>query len=199
MIKNIVFDLGRVLIDWDPYGYMIKHFEKEVAEFLKKHVFETEDWQIMDKGEISEEELWQDKLDKFPDYKDYILHMKGKVLELLTPIQQNVSLIPLLKEKGFKLFVLSNFSKNSFQKVFEKYDFFKYFDGMIISSHVKEIKPYERIYQILIEKYKINPEESLYIDDKMENIETGKKLGFKTIHLDKPEELKEKLKEYIEL
>ncbi|MBO8140460.1 MAG: HAD family phosphatase [Thermosipho sp. (in: Bacteria)] len=199
MIKNIVFDLGRVLLNWDPYSYMIKHFEKEVAEFLKKHVFETEDWQMMDKGEITEEELWQDKLDKYPDYKDYILHMKNKVLDLLVPIEQNVSLIPLLKEKGYKLFVLSNFSKNTFQKVFEKYDFFKYFDGMVISSHVREIKPYEKIYQILIKKYKVKPGESLYIDDKIENIETGKKLGFKTIHLEMPLKLEEKLKKYIEV
>jgi len=199
MIKNIVFDLGRVLLNWDPYSYMIKHFEKEVAEFLKKHVFETEDWQMMDKGEITEEELWQDKLGKYPDYKDYILHMKNKVLDLLVPIEQNVSLIPLLKEKGYKLFVLSNFSKNTFQKVFEKYDFFKYFDGMVISSHVREIKPYEKIYQILIKKYKVKPGESLYIDDKIENIETGKKLGFKTIHLEMPLKLEEKLKKYIEV
>lgn len=199
MIKNIVFDLGRVLLNWDPYSYMLKHFPKDVAEFLEKNVFETDDWKLMDKGELTEEDLWEDKLKKFPEYKEYILHMKEKVLELLSPIKENVSLIPLLKERGYKLYILSNFSKETFEKVQKKYEFFKFFDGMVISSHVKEIKPNEKIYQILIEKYNIKPEESLYIDDKIENIETGKKLGFKTIHLDDPNKLEERLKEYINI
>ncbi|SHH29032.1 HAD family hydrolase [Thermosipho atlanticus] len=196
-IDNIVFDLGRVLINWDPYSYMIEKFKTEVADFLKKAVFDTDDWDLMDKGELTEEELWEKKLIKYPEYREYILHMKEKVVELLTPIEKNVKLIPVLKHKGFKLYILSNFSKVTFDKVYKKYDFFKYFDGMIISSHVGEIKPDEKIYKILIEKYNINPEISLYIDDKIENILTGQKVGFKTIHLEKPELLKAKLRAYI--
>ncbi|MBO8161235.1 MAG: HAD family phosphatase [Thermosipho sp. (in: Bacteria)] len=178
---------------------MLKKFGKEIADVLRKAVFETGDWNLMDKGELTEEELWEDKLNKYPEHRDYILHMKEKVIDILIPINENISLIPKLKEKGYKLYVLSNFSKVTFEKVYKKNEFFKYFDGMVISSHVKEVKPEEKIYKILIERYKLEPAKSLYIDDKLENVEMGKKLGFKTIHLEQPEILKEKLKEYIEL
>ena len=197
MIENIVFDLGRVLINWEPDKYMMEKFDKNTTEFLLKNVFNTPDWNLMDKGEISEKKLWENKLEQFPQYKEEIEHMKNKVLYLLTPIEENTKLISQLKELGYKLFILSNFSEKAFEFVYNKYDFFKCFDGMVISSHVRAIKPEEKIYRILIEKYNLKPEKSLYIDDKIENIEAGKKLGFNTIHLQNPRDLKRKLSEFL--
>ncbi|MDN5324432.1 MAG: putative hydrolase of the superfamily [Thermosipho sp. (in: thermotogales)] len=198
-IENVVFDLGRVLLNWDPYGYMKKRFKKEVADFLRSYVFETDDWDLMDKGELTEDKLWEMKLKNYPEYREYILHMKEKVVELLSPIEENIKIVYKLKDMGYKLYILSNFSAKTFEKVYKKYEFFKYFDGMVISSHVKEVKPNVKIYKILVQKYNINPANSLYIDDKVENIETGKKLGFKTIHLEKPNMLKEMINKYIKI
>lgn len=199
MINNIIFDLGRVLINWEPEKYMKKVFDENTTSFLLEKIFNTNDWNLMDKGVIDEKTLWENKLNQYPEYKKEIEHMKNKVLDLLTPIEENAKLLYILKEKGYNLYILSNFSKIAFQKVYEKYDFFKLFDGMIISSHVKSIKPEDEIYKILIEKYKINPAESLYIDDKIENIKTGEKFGFKTIHLEKPEDLKDKLSKILKI
>ncbi len=193
MIKNIVFDLGRVLINWEPYEYMLKHFPKDVADKLNREIFEHQDWQLMDKGIISENQLWQKKIEELPEYAQYILHMKEKSPQLLTPIEENVEIAGILKQKGFKLYVLSNFSENNFKMVYEKYDFFKLFDGMIISSDVKAIKPEREIYLKLIKRYNLIPQESLFIDDKWENIKTAQEFGFKTIHLPYPWQLKEKL------
>lgn len=199
MINNIIFDLGRVLINWEPEKYMKKVFDENTTSFLLEKIFNTNDWNLMDKGVIDEQTLWENKLNQYPEYKKEIEHMKNKVLDLLTPIEENAKLLYILKEKGYNLYILSNFSKIAFQKVYEKYDFFKLFDGMIISSHVKSIKPEDEIYKILIEKYKINPAESLYIDDKIENIKAGEKFGFKTIHLEKPEDLKDKLSKILKI
>ncbi|ABV33819.1 MULTISPECIES: HAD family hydrolase [Pseudothermotoga] len=193
MLKNIVFDLGRVLVNWEPYEYMLKRFPKDVADRLNREIFEHKDWQLMDKGVISEDQLWQKKLEELAEYAQYVLHMKEKSPQLLTPIEQNVKLLDILKEKGFKLYVLSNFSENNFKMIYEKYDFFKLFDGMIISSYVKAVKPEREIYLKLINKYNLVPQESLFIDDKLENIQTAQEIGFKTIHLPHHWQLKEKL------
>ncbi|QTA38299.1 HAD family phosphatase [Thermosipho ferrireducens] len=193
-IDTVIFDLGRVLINWYPYKYMKEKFGEDLAEKLNKAIFNATEWNLMDKGLLSEEELWNLHLKRFPDLKFYIEHLKSKVTEFLTPIEDNIKLIPKLKEKGYRLFILSNFSKNSFEAIYKKYDFFNYFDGMVISSHHKTVKPEKKIYQILIEKYNITPSTSLFIDDKIENINTARELGFSTIHLENPLELKKQLK-----
>ncbi len=190
-IKNIVFDLGKVLIDWQPYEYMVKKFGKETAEFLEKVIFSSKEWNLMDKGIINEQELWNLFMYKHPEYKIPIEHLKENVTNLLIEIKDNTKLLEPLKAMGYKLYVLSNFSELNFAYVYGKYDFFKKFDGMVISSHVKQIKPDKEIFEILIERYDIIPQESLFIDDRLENIQTAKMLGFEVIHLTDHTRLKE--------
>lgn len=183
MIKNIVFDLGRVLLEWEPYQYMLKVFPKHVADEMNEKIFESRDFWLMDKGLMNEDQLWQKKMEELPHLREYILHMKEAVPKLLVPIEKNVKLLPKLKEKGFRLYVLSNFSEKHFEMVYKKYDFFKFFDGMIISSHVKLAKPEKEIFIELIRRYDLAPEESLFIDDKIENVKVAQELGFNIIHV----------------
>ncbi|MCS7174187.1 HAD family hydrolase [Pseudothermotoga sp.] len=197
MIRNFVFDLGRVLLDWEPYEYMLKVFPKSVADEINEKIFESKDWWLMDKGIFSEEQLWEKKLKELPHLSEYIVHMKEKVPQLLIPIEENVKILPKLKQKGFKLYVLSNFSEKNFELVYSKYDFFKFFDGMVISSHVKLAKPEKEIYLELIKRYNLVPKDSLFIDDKLENIQTARMLGFECIHLTDHRNLTEKLKDLL--
>lgn len=198
MIKNIVFDLGRVLLSWEPYRYMLKTFPKHVADEMNEKIFESRDFWLMDKGLMNEEQLWQKKMEELPHLKEYILHMKKAVIELLVPIEKNVRLLPKLKEKGFKLYVLSNFSERHFETVYKKYDFFKFFDGMIISSHVKLAKPEKEIFLELIRRYGIAPQESVFIDDKLENVNVARELGFRTVHVTDQIDLEEELRRVLE-
>ncbi|WP_232503737.1 HAD family hydrolase [Thermotoga profunda] len=193
VLKNIVFDLGRVLVSWGPYEFMLKNFPKEVADHLNAEIFEHPDWQEIDRGSISQEEFWERKLQILVEYKQYILSLKKEVPRLLKPIQENVRLLPILKDKGFRLFVLSNFGKDNFEMIYRDFEFFKIFDGIVVSAYVHSIKPEEKIYLELINKYKIVPQQSLFIDDKFENIQIAQNLGFKTLHLPKSDELSEKL------
>ncbi|MFN4191268.1 MAG: HAD family hydrolase [Pseudothermotoga sp.] len=193
MFDTIVFDLGRVLISWDPQGYMERVFGQEVSEFLQRNVFQSREWDLMDKGDIEEEKLWGMMIQRYPEYERYILHMKQRVKELLKPIDENVQLLPFLKQRGYRLFVLSNFGKNGFDHVSKEYDFFKYFDGIVISSHVNQIKPDEEIFKILIHRYDVRPERSIFIDDKLENVQAAIRLGFTVIHLTDHRQLREQL------
>ncbi|AEH51515.1 HAD family hydrolase [Pseudothermotoga thermarum] len=190
MVKNVVFDLGGVLLSWEPYKYMLENFGKEVADFLNQKVFEDKDWWLMDQGVYTEKELWEKKKAQLPEYRHYLEILEKVVPELLVPIQENVSVALRLKELGYKIYILSNFSKNNFDYVYSKYDFFKAFDGMVISSHVNVVKPDEKIYRILIERYSLIPQECLYVDDRKENVEMGLKLGFFAVHLEVPYQLK---------
>jgi len=189
-VKNIVFDLGGVLIDWRPCEYLLESFPEEVARVLEKEIFKHEDWKLMDRGVLPENELWEKKKRELPEFKEYVERLEREVPELLRPIEENVRLLPALK-KSFKLYALSNYGKIYFEMVRKKYDFFKLFDGMVISSHVGYLKPEKEIYLELIRRYGIAPEESLFIDDTPENVKTAREIGFRAVRLEKPSKLKE--------
>ncbi|ABQ46317.1 HAD-superfamily hydrolase, subfamily IA, variant 3 [Thermotoga petrophila RKU-1] len=189
-VKNIVFDLGGVLIDWRPCEYLLESFPEEVARVLEKEIFKHEDWKLMDRGVLPENELWEKKKRELPEFKEYVERLEREVPELLRPIEENVRLLPALK-KSFKLYALSNYGKIYFEMVRKKYDFFKLFDGMVISSHVGYLKPEKEIYLELIRRYGIAPEESLFIDDTPENVEAARELGFRAVRLEEPSRLKE--------
>lgn len=195
-IENIVFDLGRVLVKWYPEEYLEKKYGKDVSEIIATRVLNSHEWLEMDRGILSEEELWNRKISELNGLKEVLLDLKERTLELLEPFDENVSLLPVLKEKGYRLFVLSNFSKSMFRKIREKYDFFNLFDGLVISSDHFTVKPEKRIYQILIESFGVNPECSLFIDDKLENVLTAAELGFHVIHLREPLTLRDRLAEF---
>ncbi|KHC90344.1 HAD family hydrolase [Thermotoga sp. Mc24] len=189
-VKNIVFDLGGVLIDWRPSEYLLESFPEEVARVLEKEIFKHEDWKLMDRGVLSENVLWEKKKRELSELREYVERLEREVPEILRAIEENVRLLPLLKE-SFKLYALSNYGKIYFETVREKYDFFKLFDGMVISSHVGYLKPEKEIYLELIRRYGIAPEESLFIDDTPENVEVARKLGFRAVRLEEPSRLKE--------
>ncbi|PLV57032.1 haloacid dehalogenase [Thermotoga sp. SG1] len=194
-MENIVFDLGGVLIDWRPCEYLVESFPEEVAQVLEREIFRHEDWKKMDRGVLLENKLWEKKKKELSEYREYIERLEREVPQLLKPIEENVKVVPVLKKKDFKLYILSNYGRIYFEMVRKKYDFFDFFDGMVISSHVGFIKPEKEIYLELIRRYGIVPKESLFIDDLKENVEAARRLGFKVVHLEEPSRLKEVLAE----
>ena len=113
---------------------------------------------------------------------------------MLIPITENVEIAYELKKKGYHLYLLSNFHKEAIQTMYQQYDFFDIFEGGVISAEEKVVKPDEEIYTILLERYHLNPEESLFIDDSLANIKAGNRLGIQGIHLPYLANLKEELK-----
>lgn len=179
MIKNIVFDLGRVVIEFDPVSYLKRlGFDNETSKFLGNVVFEGKEWQECDAGKYgSNKELIPVLSKKYPRYKEQIeLALNEKWEEILILKEESANLLKRLKKQGFNIYILSNLSEDAHNAV-KKYDFFDYVDGGIYSYQVKLCKPDKRIYSELLNKYNLIPKETIFIDDREENIKAAEELG----------------------
>jgi epoxide hydrolase-like predicted phosphatase len=180
MIKNIVFDLGNVLISFRPSEYFDKKgYPENIKSKILNDIFASKEWQMLDSGEINTSEAINSIALKSSLNKEEIAHIFNLRTDVIFPIDQNVLLLPELKKQGFRLYYLSNFPIDIFEEVKTGYYFFRYFDGGLISAEAKSSKPDRRIYEILLERYKIIPDDTLYIDDIEINVKTAESLGMK--------------------
>jgi glucose-1-phosphatase len=180
MVKNIVFDLGNVLISFKPSEFFEKKgYSRTIRETILNDIFASKEWLMLDNGEMSTKETIDAIAQKSSLNREEIAHIFKLRTELIYPIDQNVRLLPGLKKRGFRLYFLSNFPIDLFEEVKTGYFFFKYFDGGVISGEAKVSKPDPRIYDILIKKYSLVPDECLYIDDLEINVNVARETGMK--------------------
>lgn len=195
MIKNIVFDIGNVLVSFKPKDYLYGKFEDNVlADRLHKIIFTGSEWVGLDEGTITEEDAFLKFCSMNRDCEKHIMEIKNDWYGMLTPIEGSIKIVYELKSKGYKLYLLSNYHTQAFDWIYENYDFFKLFDGMIVSAKVKCLKPSPDIFKKLAKTYQILPEESVFIDDTLINIDAAEKLGFKALHFTSPDQLFEDLR-----
>lgn len=195
MIKNIVFDIGRVLIWWD-----VKILYKEVfaTEEDMNNFFDTIsffDWNLsMDAGKPFAVGV-KEKQEQFPQYAKEIA-MFDEYWEKTAPyyLEEPVRVLKELKEKNYNLYALTNFSSEKFALSKKRFDFLNIFDGTVVSAEEKLVKPNPDIFLLLCKRYNFIPEESVFIDDSEANIKTAKELGFKTILFKYPDLLRPQLK-----
>lgn len=180
MIKNIVFDLGNVLISFRPSEYFDKKgYPENIKSKILTDIFASKEWRMLDSGEINTSEAIESIALTSSLKKEEIAHIFNLRIDLIFPIDQNVILLPELKKQGFRLYFLSNFPLDIFEEVKTDYYFFRYFDGGLISAEARSSKPDRQIYEILLKKYNIIPQETLYIDDLEINVKTAESLGMK--------------------
>lgn len=180
MIKNIIFDLGNVLISFRPEEYLnANNYSAEDKTSILNDIFYSKEWLQLDNGDISLNEAIDSIAEKSSLLKEKIAHIFNLRTDIMVPFQENANLLPELRNKGFRLYYLSNFPLDVFPEIKSNYYFFRYFDGGVISAEVRFSKPDYRIYKVLIEKYSLVPEESLFIDDLEINVEAAVKLGMK--------------------
>jgi putative hydrolase of the HAD superfamily len=180
MVKNIIFDLGNVLISFRPSEYFSKNnYPEAIRTTILSDIFGSEEWQMIDKGEISTAEAIDAIAKKSSLNKEEIVHIFNLRTDLMFPLDQNVRLLPALKKQGFRLYFLSNFPLDIFDDIKNGYYFFKHFEGGLISAEAKSSKPESRIFEILLEKYSLAPEECLFIDDIEINVRAAEALGMK--------------------
>jgi len=196
-VRNIIFDLGNVLLNFKPIDYLHgKITNKEKAQQIYEKIFTSEEWLMLDRGVMTEEEAVNKICHRSIEDRELIMLVMHNWYQLLTPIEETVEILKELKHKGYKLYFLSNFHLLAYEDVTKRYDFFKYFDGGTLSFKEKLMKPEKEIYEKLMTRYTIDPTESIFIDDTKENIEGAKKLGFETIFFLNPNDLRHKLDEY---
>ncbi len=177
-IKNIIFDMGGVIIDFRPEYTLKKYFDNENdRQLILKEVFQAPIWRDMDRGTISVEQLQAYAAEKIPP------HLRDKVCDIILnwfdempPKEDIYEVVKILKENGYKIYLLSNASRD-FYKSKDNYPAFKLFDGFIISADYLLLKPERELYEILYKSFDIKPEESYFIDDMQINIDGAKEAG----------------------
>ena len=198
MIRNIIFDLGNVLLSWKPDEYLeTTEYSKEEIPIILDDIFRSNEWLKLDNGDLTVKEAIDIIASKSRLDRALIEQVFEKRIEILHPLTENVKLLPGLKKRGYKLYYLSNFPKDLFQPVLDRNDFFSYFDGGIISADLRLSKPDVRIFKTLLDKYTLKAEESLFIDDLHPNILGARESGIKSIHLDHHHKLDRYIKEVL--
>jgi len=198
MIKNIIFDIGNVLLEFKPLDYLKKSFNDDnIEKLLYKEIFQCQEWLHLDRGVLTQDEAVEVISSRNPNYEVHIKKCMDNWIDILTPIEGTVKILNELKENGYKLYLLSNFHSLAFETVYSKYDFFKHFDGGIISYKEKLLKPETEIYTKLLDTYNLNSEECLFIDDTLVNIEAANSLGINTLHFESHVTLKENLNKFL--
>lgn len=169
MIKNIIFDLGNVVIQ-NPNIDIVNEFfiDKKDAQIFNDYIFKSEYWKMMDLGNMTNKEvsdnIIKNKLIKVNDYGE----IQNFMMSWFSKCKINEEVINLgktLKYNGYNIYILSNMAISTYEYFKEKYDFFSIVDGTIISAYEKVKKPDKKIFEILLSRYKLNAEECLLIDD----------------------------------
>jgi 2-haloacid dehalogenase len=196
-INTIIFDLGGVLIDWNPhYVFTDSYFDsKEKKDYFFSHIC-TPDWNEEQDAGRSIVEATQELVAKFPDWEQPIRDYYGRWTEMLNgPIHETVEIFRQLKGSGrFKLYALTNWQANLFDIALVRYDFLHWFDGRVVSGVEKTRKPFPEFYQILLDRYTVKPGEAIFVDDNLRNVKAGEALGIRSLHFKSPSQFKEELR-----
>ena len=189
MIRNIVFDIGRVLIEFEWFDYVGKLFSKETAEKVTAAMWGTGYWKQLDIALLTDDEILELFYSAGPEYRKEIREAFDRVGECVKRRDWAIPMIDDLKSRGYRVYYLSNFSEHVMGSNPEALDFVSHMDGGIFSCDVKVIKPASEIYTKLIDKYDLLPEECLFIDDHRDNVAAAKKCGMKAIRFENREQL----------
>ncbi len=195
-IKSIVFDLGNVLIYWNPKNLFDENYfdSVEKRDYFLSNIC-TDAWNEEQDAGRSIVEATRLKIDQYPEWEKAIRDYYGRWTEMLRgPIDGSVEILKSLKKGSqYKLYALTNWNSCLFEVALVRYNFLDWFDGRIVSGEEKIRKPDPAFYGLLSVKYGVKPEESLFIDDNLRNIRAASELGFKCIHFENAEQLKRDL------
>lgn len=198
-IEAVIFDLGGVLVDWNPeylYAKIFKNDAKKMTWFLNTVC--TPAWNMeQDAGRTFEEGI-EILTTAYPEYEPEIRSFFERWEEMIkSENKDTVLILNLLSELNkVKLYALTNWSSETFPIAQRRFDFLKRFEGIVVSGEEKTRKPFSKIYEITLDRYGLKAENCLFIDDSFENIEAAKLLGFNTVHFTNALQLNMDLKEF---
>lgn len=197
MIKNIIFDVGNVLVEWEPENAMRRlGMDAATVDAVADATVRTKDWDEADRGACAPEEMLLRFIRKAPEYEKEIQCFWEHIGMAIYQFDYVKEWMTALKERGYHLYILSNYSAWTYEHTKEALSFLADVDGALFSFQVKQIKPEPEIYHTLLGRYGLKAEECVFLDDKEENIEGARACGIHGIRFFSYEQAKQSLKEY---
>ena len=198
MIKNVVFDIGNVLIAFSWRDVMKDvGIKDEDMDVIANATVRSPYWNELDRGIMTEDEVLQKFIEGAPDHEDDVKRFFARVTDSMPPFDYSKGWLHGVKERGYGVYILSNFSNYNFNTCKPSYTFLEEADGMIISYQHKVVKPERKIYEILLKTYSLDPRECVFIDDREDNIAAAVALGFHGIVFKSYEDANDKLNELL--
>jgi putative hydrolase of the HAD superfamily len=179
-IRNIVFDVGGVLVEWRPHLILSALYPNDRAkqDLVRSQVFANHGWaHVVDRGLLDERQvvLWFQSQTGLPGPD--MQRLFRLVHDLLEPIPASLELLRELSAAGLNLYCLSNMPEFTWRYLQKTWDFWSLFKGVVVSCHLRKIKPEPEIYQHLMQQYSLRPEECVFIDDREENANGARAVG----------------------
>jgi 2-haloacid dehalogenase len=196
LVSTVVFDVGNVLLDWNPRHLYRALFddraamERFLSEICPSH------WNLeLDRGRPFAEAV-AERIARFPDFADHIRAYDARWSEMIAgEIAGTVALLERLAERGVPLYALTNFSAEKFEETQSRFAFFERFAGVVVSGRVKLLKPDPAIYRLLLETYRLDPAHCLFIDDSAVNVDGARAVGMSALRFESPEQIERALVE----
>lgn len=198
-IDTIIFDLGGVLIDWNPeYVYLdVFNGDREKMKWFFDNIC-THDWNENQDAGYPLAKATEERVALFPEHEELIRMYYGRWMDMLgEAIFDTVDILDqLVSKKQHKIVALTNWSHETFPVALERFDFLHWFEGIVVSGEEKTRKPFRDIYEITLNRFDIKAEHSIFIDDNLRNIEAANALGINGVHFKSPKQLIQQLQGY---
>ncbi len=195
-IKNIVFDLGNVLVSFKPLEFLIEVLgDRKKADECYTLILQSPEWKALDEGLISIEDAQRNLIQREPSLATGVEIFYQRWMEMFHPIEENVQLLEPLKQRGYRLYVLSNIIREVYEVFQTQLPFFDRFDGIVASCEAGMSKPNRAIYEHLLHTFNLTTNETLFIDDLIENVEAARAVGIASIQCQSPAQLRSDLEQ----
>lgn len=194
--RNIIFDLGNVLITFDPLDFLTHLLnDGEKVRLCHSLIIQSPEWRELDRGLISVEQAKSIFIERQPALREAVELFFQHWLSMFQPIPETVALVDELRAAGYRLYVLSNIIRESYEDLRERLTFWDRFEGIVVSYALKTAKPEPAIYRYLLDHYRLQPEECLFIDDMEANVAGARAVGIPAVRFDSAGDLRKMLQE----
>ncbi|RLD28045.1 MAG: HAD family phosphatase [Bacteroidetes bacterium] len=198
-VNTIIFDLGGVLIDWNPEYVYLDAFngDRKKMQWFFDNIC-TNDWNENQDAGYPLAKATEERVALFSEYENLIRMFYDRWVDMLgNSITETVEVLDkLIKSNNYKILALTNWSHETFPIALNRFDFLHWFEGIVVSGEEQTRKPFPDIYKITLKRYNINAENSIFIDDNLRNIKAAEELGIRGIHFKNAILLQNQLKEY---
>ncbi|MFP4846871.1 HAD family hydrolase [Winogradskyella sp. PE311] len=198
-IDTIIFDLGGVLIDWNPeYVYLdVFNGDRQKMQWFFDNIC-TMDWNENQDAGYPLQKATEDRIALFPEYEELIRMYYSRWVEMLgEALEGTVQILKsLIDNPNYKVVALTNWSHETFPIALKRFHFLHWFEGILVSGEEKTRKPFPEVYELTLKRFNITAENSIFIDDNLRNIKAAEAFGINGIHFETPEALTEALKTY---